>query len=118
VKLLLDTHALLWFDGGDRRLSARARRALDDEAAELMVSAASDWSGAGALAADRISSSKAPAWFSSFSRPIRSLTTRPACSSRFTSRSTVAASSPISRARPASGIGASGCRKTRASSRP
>jgi len=43
VKLLLDTHTLLWFDGGDRRLSARARRALEDEAAELIVSAASVW---------------------------------------------------------------------------
>ena len=43
MKLLLDSHALLWFDGGDRRLSPRARRALEDGAAELFVSAASIW---------------------------------------------------------------------------
>lgn len=43
MKLLLDTHTLLWFDGGDKRLSAHARRALEDDAAELFVSAASVW---------------------------------------------------------------------------
>ncbi len=43
MKLLLDSHTLLWFDGGDRRLAAGARRALEDEDAELVVSAASIW---------------------------------------------------------------------------
>ena len=41
--LLLDTHALLWWLAGDRRLSAKARRAIGDEANEIFVSAASTW---------------------------------------------------------------------------
>jgi PIN domain nuclease of toxin-antitoxin system len=40
--LLLDTHTLLWFQSGDRRLSARARAAIEGEP-ELVVSAASVW---------------------------------------------------------------------------
>jgi PIN domain nuclease of toxin-antitoxin system len=43
VRLLLDTHTLLWFDGGDTRLSKRARRMLENPEAELLVSAASVW---------------------------------------------------------------------------
>jgi PIN domain nuclease of toxin-antitoxin system len=43
VKLLLDTHAFLWFVTGDRRLSRTARAALDAESAELYLSAASVW---------------------------------------------------------------------------
>lgn len=41
LKLLLDTHALLWWFGGDARLPARVRAAIDDEEVEIWVSAAS-----------------------------------------------------------------------------
>lgn len=43
MRILLDTHALIWWLAGDRRLSTRARRALADEANEIFVSAASAW---------------------------------------------------------------------------
>jgi PIN domain nuclease of toxin-antitoxin system len=43
MKLLLDTHAFLWFVTGDARLSRAARVALEAEAAELHLSAASVW---------------------------------------------------------------------------
>jgi len=43
VKLLLDTHAFLWFVAGDERLSKRARRAMEAEGAELVLSAAVVW---------------------------------------------------------------------------
>jgi PIN domain nuclease of toxin-antitoxin system len=43
VRLLLDTHTLLWWAGGDARLSPAARRAIGDEANVVLVSAASAW---------------------------------------------------------------------------
>lgn len=43
MKLLVDTHAFLWFMAGDARLSASARDALEDDDAEWWVSAASVW---------------------------------------------------------------------------
>lgn len=43
MKLLLDTHALLWWFFDDPRLSARARTAIADTANEVLVSAASAW---------------------------------------------------------------------------
>jgi PIN domain nuclease of toxin-antitoxin system len=43
VKLLLDTHAFLWFVAGDRRLSRHARAVMEADDAELLVSAASVW---------------------------------------------------------------------------
>jgi PIN domain nuclease of toxin-antitoxin system len=43
VRLLLDTHALLWWLDGDRRLSRAARAAMADEANVILVSAASAW---------------------------------------------------------------------------
>src|SRR5689334_10646837 len=43
MKLLLDTHALIWFAENDRHLSSRARDALEDEANELFCSVASIW---------------------------------------------------------------------------
>jgi PIN domain nuclease of toxin-antitoxin system len=63
MRLLLDTHAFLWWLDGDRRLSRRARRLIDDETTEVWVSAASAWEittrfrigklpGASAVAAD------------------------------------------------------------------
>lgn len=43
MRLLLDTHAFLWFVAGDERLSRRARRALEAADNELTLSAASVW---------------------------------------------------------------------------
>jgi PIN domain nuclease of toxin-antitoxin system len=43
VKLLLDTHALLWLVDGNRSLSDAARVALSDSANELFLSVASVW---------------------------------------------------------------------------
>lgn len=43
MRLLLDTHAFLWFVAGDRRLGARARRALERDDAKPMLSVASVW---------------------------------------------------------------------------
>ena len=43
MKLLLDTHALLWWWEGDRRLSLRARDAMSAADAEIYVSAATAW---------------------------------------------------------------------------
>jgi PIN domain nuclease of toxin-antitoxin system len=43
MRLLLDTHAFLWFVTGDARLSRAARRALEAADNELILSAASVW---------------------------------------------------------------------------
>lgn len=43
MKLLLDTQPLLWAAGQPERLSARARKLLDDPRNELLFSAASLW---------------------------------------------------------------------------
>ena len=43
MKLLLDTHLLLWAAGKPNRLSAAARRLIDSTANELLFSAASVW---------------------------------------------------------------------------
>lgn len=43
MRLLLDTHAFLWFCQGDPALSARAKAALEDPANQKLVSLASCW---------------------------------------------------------------------------
>jgi PIN domain nuclease of toxin-antitoxin system len=43
VRLLLDTQALLWFLGGDRRLSAAVRQAIEDLNNERLFSVAGMW---------------------------------------------------------------------------
>jgi PIN domain nuclease of toxin-antitoxin system len=43
MKLLLDTHALLWFIGNDPQLSATARQHIENPAHEKFVCAASLW---------------------------------------------------------------------------
>jgi len=43
VRLLLDTHAFIWFASGDARLSQAARDALLDEGNPLYLSVASLW---------------------------------------------------------------------------
>ena len=43
ARLLLDTHAFLWWLSGDEKLSARAREAIGEELDSIFVSAASIW---------------------------------------------------------------------------
>ena len=43
MKLLLDTHLLLWAAGEPRRLSAQARKLINDPENEVVFSAASLW---------------------------------------------------------------------------
>ena len=43
MRLLLDTHAFIWWTAGSERLSQPARRAIEDEANDILVSAASAW---------------------------------------------------------------------------
>ncbi len=43
LRLLLDTHALLWWATLNPRLSRKAKRAIADETANVFVSAASGW---------------------------------------------------------------------------
>ena len=43
MTVLLDTHALLWFHAGDRRLSRAARRAIEAEETDLVISTATAW---------------------------------------------------------------------------
>ena len=43
MRLLLDTHAFLWWLAGDEALSANARNSISDERNDVFVSAASAW---------------------------------------------------------------------------
>jgi PIN domain nuclease of toxin-antitoxin system len=43
MRVLLDTHALLWFINGDTRLSDAARKVIDDDSVEIYLSLASVW---------------------------------------------------------------------------
>jgi len=43
TRILLDTHAFIWWLAGDELLSLRARAAIADPAAEVLVSAATSW---------------------------------------------------------------------------
>ena len=43
MRLLLDTHAALWWLNDDRRLSAPARRAIENPGAERFLSIAAAW---------------------------------------------------------------------------
>jgi PIN domain nuclease of toxin-antitoxin system len=43
VKLLLDSHVFIWWDGGGRTLGAAVRDAIEDPANQVFVSAASVW---------------------------------------------------------------------------
>ncbi len=43
MRLLLDTHAFLWFIGGEAALSHEARKLIEDDANEKIVSIASLW---------------------------------------------------------------------------
>jgi PIN domain nuclease of toxin-antitoxin system len=43
VRVLLDTHTLLWVLAGDERLSATARQIITDETNDILVSVVSAW---------------------------------------------------------------------------
>jgi PIN domain nuclease of toxin-antitoxin system len=43
VRLLLDTHAFLWWNTDDGQLSSRAREVIADPASEVFLSAVSAW---------------------------------------------------------------------------
>ncbi len=43
MRLLLDTHAFIWWLAGSDRLPATARRAIGDESNDKLISAASAW---------------------------------------------------------------------------
>ena len=43
MRLLLDTHAFLWFIAGDQRLSAKARSLIEDYDNSILLSIASVW---------------------------------------------------------------------------
>ena len=43
MRLLLDTHSLIWWLEGSGRLSAPAQRAIADEENDVLISAASAW---------------------------------------------------------------------------
>ena len=43
LKLLVDTHAYAWWATGDGRLTPRARAAVEDPGAELLISAVVPW---------------------------------------------------------------------------
>jgi PIN domain nuclease of toxin-antitoxin system len=55
MKLLLDTHAFLWFINGNSKLSFRAREWIEDEANAKWVSAASLWEMAIKISLGRLS---------------------------------------------------------------
>lgn len=54
MRLLLDTHALLWFCEGNAALSSAARSAIEDRANERYVSHASAWETAIKLALGKL----------------------------------------------------------------
>jgi PIN domain nuclease of toxin-antitoxin system len=43
MAILLDSHTVIWFLTGDQRCSAPARAAIENEAGDVLVSAASAW---------------------------------------------------------------------------
>jgi PIN domain nuclease of toxin-antitoxin system len=68
VKLLLDTHALLWWAFGSKELSRRANALLEDRSNTILVSAASAWEIATKFRLGRVPEAKVlvqdmPGWF-------------------------------------------------------
>jgi PIN domain nuclease of toxin-antitoxin system len=43
MKILLDTHAFLWFITGDANLSDKARTSIEDDSNQMIISMASMW---------------------------------------------------------------------------
>lgn len=58
VRILLDTHALLWFEEGDQKLGAKARSLMEDTRSEVWISAASVWEIANKAARHRLQMSR------------------------------------------------------------
>lgn len=54
MNYLLDTHTLIWFLNGDKNLSAKARKAIEAQAASNFVSIASLWEIAIKISLDRL----------------------------------------------------------------
>jgi PIN domain nuclease of toxin-antitoxin system len=54
MRLLIDTHALLWFFEGNSLLSAKARAAMEDDTNEFFVSHVTPWEVAIKLALGRL----------------------------------------------------------------
>ena len=54
MRLLVDTHALLWFQAGDKRLSRGARKAMEAPDHSLVISAATVWEMAIKASLDRL----------------------------------------------------------------
>jgi PIN domain nuclease of toxin-antitoxin system len=68
MKLLLDTHALLWWAFGSKELSRRANALLEDRSNTILVSAASAWEIATKFRLGRMPEAKVlvqdmPGWF-------------------------------------------------------
>lgn len=57
MRLLLDTHVLLWWLDGDRRLGAVAASRIEDDATDVYVSAATAWEIAVKRAAGKLAAS-------------------------------------------------------------
>ncbi len=55
MRVLLDTHTLLWTLSGDERLSTTAREVIGDETNEILVSVVSAWEMAAKRAAGKLS---------------------------------------------------------------
>lgn len=54
MRVLIDTHAFIWWNTEDERLSDRARRVMEDEASEIFVSVGSIWEVATKVAKGRL----------------------------------------------------------------
>ena len=58
MKMLLDTHAFLWFIAGDSKLSNNARTSIEDDSNEKIVSMASMWEMAIKISIERLTLSE------------------------------------------------------------
>lgn len=54
MRYLLDTHTLIWFINGDKELSSRARKSIESDNAENLISIASLWEIAIKISLDRL----------------------------------------------------------------
>ena len=61
MRLLLDTHAFLWWLAGDRQLSKTARAAIGDPDSDIFVSSASAWEIATKVRLEKLSGAQAVA---------------------------------------------------------
>jgi PIN domain nuclease of toxin-antitoxin system len=72
VRLLLDTHSILWFAAGTAALSATARAQVADSHNELWASHASDWEMAIKTSLDKLRLDRElPAWLERLDHVVR-----------------------------------------------